>query len=143
MRSESRPRLTDRQADVLNAIREVLERDGRPPTIRELGERLGIRATNGVNDHLKALERKGYVVREPRMSRTLRVIEQTDGAAVLEQLARDWPLGGRDGAGDGDGVLRFELPRGRFTPSELAAILARSHREIVYADGVVTIGDAR
>jgi repressor LexA len=63
--------LTDRQLEVLRFIAEQIEELGYPPTIREIGEALDIRSTNGVNDHLKALERKGYLTRDPVKSRAL------------------------------------------------------------------------
>jgi repressor LexA len=65
--------LTERQQEVLDFIAKETERNGFSPTIREIGERLGIRSTNGVNDHLKALERKGFLTREKDKSRTLRL----------------------------------------------------------------------
>jgi repressor LexA len=64
-------RLTDRQLEVLRFIATQIEECGYPPTIREIGEALDIRSTNGVNDHLKALERKGYLTRDPVKSRAL------------------------------------------------------------------------
>lgn len=63
--------LTDRQLEVLRFIAHQIEDCGYPPTIREIGEALDIRSTNGVNDHLKALERKGYLTRDPVKSRAL------------------------------------------------------------------------
>lgn len=66
--------LTDRQREVLAHIRAALERTGRPPTLRELGARLGIRSTNGVRDHLEALVAKGYLARDPRSARGLRLL---------------------------------------------------------------------
>jgi repressor LexA len=63
--------LTDRQLEVLRFIARQIEDQGYPPTIREIGEALDIRSTNGVNDHLKALERKGYLTRDPVKSRAL------------------------------------------------------------------------
>ncbi len=63
--------LTDRQLEVLRFIAQQIEDAGYPPTIREIGEALDIRSTNGVNDHLKALERKGYLTRDPVKSRAL------------------------------------------------------------------------
>jgi repressor LexA len=63
--------LTDRQLEVLRFIAAQIEEHGYPPTIREIGEALDIRSTNGVNDHLKALERKGYLTRDPVKSRAL------------------------------------------------------------------------
>ena len=66
--------LTDRQREVLTHIRAALERTGRPPTLRELGARLGIRSTNGVRDHLEALVAKGYLARDPHSARGLRLL---------------------------------------------------------------------
>src|SRR5512140_1648450 len=63
--------LTERQLEVLRFITKQIEECGYPPTIREIGEALDIRSTNGVNDHLKALERKGYLTRDPVKSRAL------------------------------------------------------------------------
>ncbi len=63
--------LTDRQLEVLRYIARQIEDAGYPPTIREIGEALDIRSTNGVNDHLKALERKGFLSRDPVKSRAL------------------------------------------------------------------------
>jgi repressor LexA len=65
-------KLTDRQEAVLTFITESIDHRGFPPTLREIGNHLGIRSTNGVNDHLRALERKGYLTREDMKSRTLR-----------------------------------------------------------------------
>ena len=67
--------LTDRQEKILAYIKKSLQDQGYPPTIREIGEHFGIRSTNGVNDHLKALERKGYLLRGELKSRALSVIE--------------------------------------------------------------------
>jgi repressor LexA len=63
--------LTDRQKEILNFILRESEERGFPPTIREIGEEMDIRSTNGVNDHLKALERKGYLTRGEQQSRSL------------------------------------------------------------------------
>src|SRR3954449_3544876 len=64
--------LTDRQQQVLGYIRQSIHERGYPPTLREIGAHMGIRSTNGVNDHLRALERKGYLTREDMKSRALR-----------------------------------------------------------------------
>jgi len=70
-------KLTDRQRMVLEYICESISDRGYPPTLREIGLKLGIRSTNGVNDHLRALERKGYLTREDMKSRTLRPTDIT------------------------------------------------------------------
>ncbi|RKH12924.1 MULTISPECIES: transcriptional repressor LexA [Corallococcus] len=63
--------LTERQREILTFIVKETENRGFPPTIREIGEHMDIRSTNGVNDHLKALERKGYLTRGEQQSRSL------------------------------------------------------------------------
>jgi repressor LexA len=64
--------LTDRQKAVLDFISRSIEKRGYPPTLREIGEHFGIRSTNGVSDHLKALEKKGALTREDLKSRAMR-----------------------------------------------------------------------
>ena len=81
--------LTKRQAQTLDFIRQSIEERGYPPTLREIGEYMGIRSTNGVNDHLRALERKGYLRREDMKSRALRVVEDALGAPSQEPVNDD------------------------------------------------------
>ncbi|CAN94632.1 transcriptional repressor LexA [Sorangium sp. So ce327] len=73
--------LTERQQQVLHYIRQSISERGYPPTLREIGAHMGIRSTNGVNDHLRALERKGYLTREDMKSRALRP-RDLDGAGA-------------------------------------------------------------
>ncbi len=74
--------LTHRQQMVLDFIRESITDRGYPPTLREIGARMGIRSTNGVNDHLRALERKGYLKREDMKSRALRPTHAAPGVQL-------------------------------------------------------------
>ena len=72
VRDDTRGVLTDRQQAILDFITQSIEERGYPPTLREIGEHFGIRSTNGVNDHLRALEKKGHLHREDLKSRALR-----------------------------------------------------------------------
>jgi repressor LexA len=93
--------LTSRQQMVLDFIRESIAQRGYPPTLREIGAKMGIRSTNGVNDHLRALERKGYLTREDMKSRALR--PTTMGVQI--------PLPHTNGNNvPGSGVLGSEAP---------------------------------
>src|SRR5690349_8607297 len=87
--------LTDRQQQVLRYIRQSIHERGYPPTLREIGAHMGIRSTNGVNDHLRALERKGYLTREDMKSRALRPRDMPSGAPGSGRL---------DPSLDGDGA---------------------------------------
>ena len=81
--------LTERQEKILSFIKKSIQDQGYPPTIREIGEHFGIRSTNGVNDHLKALERKGYLLRGELKSRALSVIDGgRSGSPRLARLSR-------------------------------------------------------
>ena len=75
----TRERLTDRQQQVLEFIQTKITRDGYPPTIREIGDHLGIRSTNGVNDHLKALARISRLLRENDTIAKLRGTDTAEG----------------------------------------------------------------
>lgn len=86
--SDELKKLTKRQSAVLDFICAQIEDEGYPPTIREIGDHLGIKSTNGVNDHLKALERKGYLEREDGKSRALKPLHRADGESFeLGQLS--------------------------------------------------------
>jgi repressor LexA len=74
VRDDTRGVLTERQKAILDFITQSIEERGYPPTLREIGEHFGIRSTNGVNDHLRALEKKGHLQREDLKSRALRPV---------------------------------------------------------------------
>jgi repressor LexA len=87
--------LTDRQREVLDFITDSIRKRGYPPTLREIGSHFGIRSTNGVNDHLRALEKKGYLHREDLKSRALRPLmteEDFVDVPVLGKVAAGQPM---------------------------------------------------
>jgi len=87
--------LTDRQREVLDFISESIRKRGYPPTLREIGSHFGIRSTNGVNDHLRALEKKGFLHREDLKSRALRPLVTENNyveVPVLGKVAAGQPL---------------------------------------------------
>jgi repressor LexA len=77
--------LTQRQRDILDFISASIVERGFPPTLREIGEHFNIRSTNGVNDHLKALEKKGHLRREDLKSRAMRPV-LPDGSGEVVPL---------------------------------------------------------
>lgn len=83
--------LTQRQRDILDFISASIAERGFPPTLREIGEHFHIRSTNGVNDHLKALEKKGHLRREDLKSRAMRPV-LPDGNGEVVPLHRS-PMG--------------------------------------------------
>ena len=96
--------ITDRQKEILTFIQRTSEERGFPPTIREIGEEMDIRSTNGVNDHLKALERKGFLTRGEQQSRSLVPTKRARmilgmGAKKSDPTMLEIPLLGRVAAG--------------------------------------------
>lgn len=96
--------ITDRQKEILSFIQRTTEERGFPPTIREIGEEMDIRSTNGVNDHLKALERKGFLTRGEQQSRSLVPTKRARmilglGSRKADPQMIDVPLLGRVAAG--------------------------------------------
>lgn len=65
--------LTQRQKDIYEFIRDKIINRGYGPTVREIGAQFGIRSPNGVMCHLKALEKKGLIMRESHMSRAIQL----------------------------------------------------------------------
>ncbi len=80
---------TERQMRVLRYVEEFQRAHGYAPTIREMCEALGIRSTNGITDHLAALERKGYIRRDQDKSRTIVVLRSADGDPKTGGLSPD------------------------------------------------------
>ena len=68
--------LTQRQNEGYEFIRAFVRDEGKPPTLREIGDALDISSTNGVSKLLDVLERKGYVEREPHAARGLSLVEE-------------------------------------------------------------------
>ena len=94
--------MTKRQAEMFGFIELYLESNGYPPTIREIRNEFGLRSNRGVIDHLRALEKKGYIRRDPRSSRAIELLvhisEKSKNHAELEST-RPYPLAGRIEAG--------------------------------------------
>src|SRR5436305_3880757 len=84
--------LTKRQKHVYEFIRDKIVNRGYGPTVREIGDQFHISSPNGVMCHLKALEKKGLITREPNMSRAIQLT-----AEPIEE--KGLPLAGRIAAG--------------------------------------------
>ncbi len=81
--------LSKRQQNILEFTRGYMDENGRPPTIREIGKAVGINSTSVVNYNLGKLEEKGYLDRDPDVSRGLRLTEKADrfGQSVTSAAA--------------------------------------------------------
>nr|WP_265523311.1 transcriptional repressor LexA [Oerskovia sp. JB1-3-2] len=79
--------LTPRQRRVLETIRSCVEQRGYPPSMREIGEAVGLTSPSSVKHQLTTLERKGYLRRDPNRPRAIEVVQPDDSRAI-------GPLGG-------------------------------------------------
>lgn len=93
--------LTERQREIYDFIRIKIESRGYGPTVREIGEGFGIKSPNGVMCHLKALEKKGLIIREEHAARAIQLIDhrpESAGLPYLGKVAAGVPLQAIDNA---------------------------------------------
>jgi repressor LexA len=95
----SKAALTDRQQSILEFLKGFLQENGYPPTIREIGAHFGIRSPRGVQDHLEALERKGFIRRRRERSRGIELLSFSPGLTDPSNVVK-LPLVGRVAAGE-------------------------------------------
>lgn len=92
--------LTRRQQQVLDFVRAEVHRRGYPPSVREIGEAVGLSSSSTVHSHLAALEAKGFLRRDPSKPRALEVLDFRDtDAAVDYGQAHAVPVVGQVAAG--------------------------------------------
>jgi repressor LexA len=87
--------LTPRQAEILALIQEYIYDEGYPPTRMEIAEAFGFRSPNAAEEHLRALERKGYIELLQGSSRGIRVLEgegEPEGIPVIGRVAAGEPI---------------------------------------------------
>ncbi|WP_296371251.1 transcriptional repressor LexA [Pseudonocardia sp.] len=81
--------LTARQRKVLEVIRDWVERFGYPPSVREIGDAVGLTSTSSVHHQLRTLEKKGYLRRDPNRTRAVDVRPPDDGSSADDTDAND------------------------------------------------------
>ena len=129
--------LTRRQAEILEFIVERIREDRLPPTIAEIGGYFGISSTNGVNDHLLALEKKGYITRSSK-ARSIAVTEK-GAAGLYEGGVGTLPLLGRIAAGQP--ILAQENVEGRVpvtgSMAKEGSYCLKVHGDSMIEDGIL------
>jgi len=92
--------LTERQRQILDYIRAEIHRRGFPPSVREIGEAVGLSSSSTVHSHLAALESKGLIRRDPSKPRALEVLDYRDTERAVDYgQVRAVPLVGQVAAG--------------------------------------------
>ncbi|HEY8605526.1 MAG TPA: transcriptional repressor LexA [Noviherbaspirillum sp.] len=112
-------KLTARQEQILNLIREAIENTGFPPTRAEIANELGFKSANAAEEHLQALARKGAIEISPGTSRGIR-LRDVPGSGSARQMALPHPA-----------LMQLSLPLvGRVAAG--SPILAQEHVESTY-----------
>jgi len=110
---------TERQARILEVIRDFTQERGYPPSVREIGERVGLSSSSTVQSHLKSLEKRGLIHRDPTKPRALVTDEAREARAVdhgvlpiVGKVAAGTPITAQENI-EGDFPVPAELARKR------------------------------
>lgn len=76
-----------KQQEILEYIKETILKNGYPPSVREIGDAVNLRSTSSVHLHLEALEKKGYIRRDPTKPRTIEIIDDCFGFEKREVIS--------------------------------------------------------
>ncbi|HEY0950621.1 transcriptional repressor LexA [Nocardioides sp.] len=132
--------LTPRQQRVLAHIKDSLEQRGYPPSMREIGEAVGLTSSSSVAHQLKTLEEKGFLKRDPHRPRALQV--------VLPELAARRAVSSAEESGFDETGVGDALPPAQYVPvvGRIAAggpILAEERVEEVFPLPRQLVGDGQ
>ena len=122
--------LTTRQQRILEHLRDFMERRGYPPSMREIGEAVGLTSSSSVAHQLKVLEEKGYVRRDPNRPRALEVFLPEVMAARRAVSAADESSYDETGIGDALPPATYVRMLGRIAAG--GPILAEENLETVF-----------
>src|SRR5207302_11451984 len=92
-------KLSDRQKNILKYIEDYVDERGYPPSIREIGDRVGISSTSVVDYNLRVLEREGRIRRDREVSRGLELVGVSRGQRLAQPRVVRIPVVGRIAAG--------------------------------------------
>lgn len=93
----SKGKITDKQREILEYIRETILAKGYPPAVREICEAVHLKSTSSVHSHLETLEKNGYIRRDPTKPRTIEILD--DDFALTRREMVNVPVVGTVAAG--------------------------------------------
>ena len=91
-------RISKKQQEILDYIKEQILEKGYPPAVREICEAVGLRSTSSVHSHLETLEKNGYIRRDPTKPRAIEICD--DNFQMLRTETTSLPIVGRVAAGE-------------------------------------------
>ena len=131
-------RLTGRQEQILNYIREYLAETGFPPTRSEIAQEMGFKSPNAAEEHLRALARKGAIEMLPGTSRGIRLpISEQLGLPIVGQVAAGSPILAEESIDD-----YCDIPRDLSSPRAdyLLAVKGTSMIDVgIYEDDLLAV----
>lgn len=125
-------KLTNRQTEILNLIRDAINEHGSPPTRAEICQQLGFKSPNAAEEHLRALARKGAIEMVPGTSRGIRLVEQLEmGLPLVGRVAAGSPILAEENIEN-----RYKLDASMFHPKAdyLLRVQGESMRDIGILD---------
>ena len=129
-------KISAKQQQILNYIKEEILAKGYPPTVKEICEKVGLRSTSSVHSHLNTLEENGFIRRDPTKPRTIEIVD--DEFALTRREMINIPVIGRVAAGEPLLAVEnikdyFSLPA-EFIPNGETYILE------VHGDSMINVG---
>ncbi len=91
-------KITDKQREILEYMKEQILSKGYPPTVRDICEAVNLKSTSSVHSHLETLEKNGYIRRDPTKPRAIEIIDENFNLTRREMV--NVPLVGRVAAGE-------------------------------------------
>lgn len=91
--------LTKRQSEIFNYIKQIVQSKGYPPSVREIGEAVGLASSSTVHGHLSRLEEKGYIRRDPTKPRAIEIVNDVMGEPLNMEETIYVPVIGKVTAG--------------------------------------------
>ena len=91
-------RITDKQKEILEFMKQELLNKGYPPTVRDICEAVQLKSTSSVHSHLETLEKNGYIRRDPTKPRAIEIID--DNFNLTRREVANVPMVGRVAAGE-------------------------------------------
>jgi repressor LexA len=92
-------KISNRQLAILDFIKREVREKGYPPSVREIGESVGLASSSTVHGHLERLEKKGLIRRDPTKPRAIEILGMDDSASAFSHTITRVPLIGRVTAG--------------------------------------------
>ena len=129
-------KISEKQLQILDYIKDEILLKGYPPTVREICEKVGLRSTSSVHSHLNTLEENGYIRRDPTKPRAIEIVDEQFNLSRREMTSI--PVLGRVAAGEPllaveNIVDYFALPA-EFLPNSQLYILE------VHGESMINIG---